>query len=346
MAATSGAWRGPGPAASPPPPRSNNFRLSSRAAAVAPPKDVTAQEMTTITLLDGGTGRELKRIGAPFRQPEWSALALIEAPDLVRRVHDAYIGAGADVITTNSYAIVPFHIGEERFASQGAALAALSGRLAREAADAAPRTVAVAGSLPPVCGSYRADWFDAAVARPILATLVAALRPYVDHWQAETLSAIAEAELVREAIGSGGKPLWISFTVEDGPSTAKEPRLRSGERVADAVETTVRLGAAAVLFNCSQPEVMGAAVSTARATLDRLAGAARTVRIGVYANAFPPQGAAAEANATVHDIRTDLTPPGYLRWAQDWVARGATIIGGCCGIGPEHIAALRAWTRC
>jgi S-methylmethionine-dependent homocysteine/selenocysteine methylase len=297
---------------------------------------------TTITVLDGGTGRELKRIGAPFRQPEWSALALIEAPQFVRTVHEAFVAAGADVITTNSYAVVPFHIGGDRFAAHGAALAALSGRLAREVADAASRIVAVAGSLPPICGSYRADWFDASFARPVLATLVDALRPYVDHWQAETLSTIEEAELVREVVGSDGKPLWISFTVEDGPGAAAGPRLRSGERVVEAVEAAVRLRAAAVLFNCSQPEVMGEAVSAARDTLDGLGGAARTVRIGVYANAFPAQGAAAEANSTLFDIRADLTPPGYLRWAQDWVARGATIVGGCCGIGPEHIAALRA----
>jgi S-methylmethionine-dependent homocysteine/selenocysteine methylase len=305
-------------------------------------RDTTTEKMSNgIILLDGGTGRELKRIGAPFQQPEWSALALIEGPHFVRQVHDAYVGAGADVITTNSYAVVPFHIGEKRFESSGASLVALSGRLAREAADAAPRIVAVAGSLPPVCGSYRADWFDAAVARPILATLVAALRPYVDHWQAETLSAIEEAALVREVVGSDGKPLWISYTIEDGHGAA-EPRLRSGQRVADAVEAAARLGAAAVLFNCSQPEVMGAAVSAARITLDRLVGVTRAVRIGVYANAFPPQDAGADANATLHEIRADLAPPEYLGWAKDWVARGATIIGGCCGIGPEHIAALRA----
>src|SRR3974390_3351192 len=100
-----------------------------------------------ITLLDGGTGRELLRIGAPFRQPEWSALALIEAPEYVARVHRHFIDAGADVITTNSYALVPFHIGAERFEREGADLAALAGRLARAAAQAAPRPVRVAGSL-------------------------------------------------------------------------------------------------------------------------------------------------------------------------------------------------------
>ena len=299
--------------------------------------------MSTITLLDGGTGRELKRIGAPFRQPEWSALALLEAPEYVTRVHAAYVAAGADVITTNSYAIVPYHIGEARFATSGTRLAALAGRLAREVADAAPRRVAVAGCLPPVCGSYLAEDFDAAAVRRVLTTLVAALRPYVDHWQGETLSMIEEAELVREVVGADGRPLWLSFTLADGSG---EPRLRSGQPVADAVAAAERLGAAAILFNCSQPEVMGPAVTAATTVLARRAtgtiGTPGEPRIGVYANAFPPLDGPAEANSRLDELRTDLDPAGYLTFARDWVARGARIVGGCCGIGPEHIALLRA----
>jgi S-methylmethionine-dependent homocysteine/selenocysteine methylase len=302
--------------------------------------------MPDLILLDGGTGRELARIGAPFRQPEWSALALIEAPAYVTQVHQAYVDAGAEVITTNSYAVVPFHIGAERFARQGEALAALAGRLAREVADAAlaqgqGRPVRVAGSLPPVCGSYRADLFDKAEARPLLDTLIAGLRPYVDHWQAETLSTIGEAELVREALGDDPRPLWLSFTLQDQDVTPGQPRLRSGQPLSDAVQAALRLGAAAVLLNCSQPEVMGEAVDTVRHVLSKHGEAGSTVRVGVYANAFAPQPKDAQANAGLDEIRPDLTPPGYLAWARDWRARGADIIGGCCGIGPEHIATLR-----
>ena len=71
--------------------------------------------MGDIRILDGGMSRELQRLGAELKQPEWSALALINAPDIVRQVHAEFIDAGADVVTTNSYALVPFHIGEERF---------------------------------------------------------------------------------------------------------------------------------------------------------------------------------------------------------------------------------------
>jgi len=289
-----------------------------------------------VLILDGGTGRELARIGAPFRQPEWSALALIEGPDYVSQVHRAYIAAGADIITTNSYALVPFHIGEVRFAEQGAQLAALAGQLARAEADKAGGKVAVAGSLPPVCGSYRPDLVDIARARPVLARLVAALAPYVDHWQAETLSALAEAELVAELVRPTGLPLWLSFTLEDEAPGAV-PTLRSGETVAEAAAAARRLGAAALLFNCSQPEVMAAAVAAARAELGDDA-----IRIGVYANAFPPQNAEAEANSGLDEIRADLTPAGYAAFASAWAGAGASILGGCCGIGPEHIAALKA----
>ena len=291
-----------------------------------------------LILLDGGTGRELARRGAPFRQPEWSALALIEAPAFVTEVHRAYVDAGADVITTNSYAVVPFHIGDRRFDQRGRELAALAGRLARDAAGAAGRPVSVAGSLPPVCGSYRADLFDPAAAAPILDALIAGLGPHVDHWQAETLSAIEEATLVRERLGDDSRPLWLSFTLRDGPEATTTPRLRSGQSVAQAVAAGVDLGAAAILFNCSQPEVMAGALDVAWRALVAAGSAAR---IGVYANAFPPQGESAEANATLHPIRPDLTPEGYLGFARAWRDRGADIIGGCCGIGPEHIAALR-----
>ncbi len=292
---------------------------------------------TRITLLDGGMGRELKRMGAPFRQPEWSALALMEAPETVQRAHAAFIAAGAEVIITNSYALVPFHIGVARFATDGQALAGLTGRLARAAADAVKdRKVMVAGSLPPLFGSYRPDLFDAARAPELLAPLVAGLAPHVDLWLGETLGSIAEAEAVRAALGSDPRPLWISYTLADDKPDPEAPRLRSGEAVAEAARAAASLGAVAVLFNCSQPEVMAPALEAARGAI----GA--DIPLGAYANTFAPKDAGAQANEESSDLRADLDPSVYLGFARDWAARGATIIGGCCGIGPEHIAALRS----
>ncbi len=86
-------------------------------------------------------------------------------------------------------------------------------------------------------------------------------------------------------------------------------------------------------------EIQSGRASPASASLT---AAASAIEIGAYANAFRPKDESAQANEEVSDLRTDLDPPGYLGFARDWMARGATIVGGCCGIGPEHIAALRA----
>jgi S-methylmethionine-dependent homocysteine/selenocysteine methylase len=110
------------------------------------------------------------------------------------------------------------------------------------------------------------------------------------------------------------------------------------------VTHAARLGAQAVLFNCCQPEAIAGAVPVARGELDAFA---RThggshVRVGAYANAFPPQRATAAANAELSTLRADLGPQDYLTWARRWLADGAEIVGGCCGVGPEHIALMRS----
>ncbi|MEY9834547.1 S-methylmethionine-dependent homocysteine/selenocysteine methylase [Sinorhizobium fredii] len=293
--------------------------------------------MSQIRILDGGMSRELTRLGAELRQPEWSALALIESPEIVGQVHREFMDAGADVITTNSYALVPFHIGEERFRSEGRSLIELAGKLAREAADQrVDRKVLVAGSLPPIFGSYEPERFDPLRVQDYLKVLVEGLAPYVDVWLGETLSLIAEGDAVRATVAATGKPLWVSFTLADDAEAleADEPRLRSGESVAAAAAWAAASGAEALLFNCSRPEAMARAVAASAASFrERQAN----IGIGVYANAFEAEETEGAANETLHHTRTDLTADRYSRFACDWVEAGASIVGGCCGIGARHI---------
>ena len=86
-----------------------------------------------VLIFDGGTGREIERCGGPFRQPEWSALALYERPDVVRQVHERFLEAGAQAITTNTYATVPFHLGEERYKKDSQRLLTVAVDLAHQA---------------------------------------------------------------------------------------------------------------------------------------------------------------------------------------------------------------------
>lgn len=297
-------------------------------------------------ILDGGMSRELMRLNAPFRQPEWSALALIEAPHLVKQVHHDFIAAGADIITTNSYALVPFHIGEERFWKQGAELVALAGRLAREAADAETtntgRKILVAGSLPPMFGSYEPQKFDDRRVQEYLAVLVNALAPYVDVWLAETLSLIAEAVAARDATQATGKPFWAAFCPDDGgDASASAVRLRSGETVEQVTEWAIASHIDALLFNCARPAYVEGAVKIAKETIERSPDQSQCV-LGVYANAFAPKSNESAANESISAVDEALDPKAYGQHVGKWVSDGVSIVGGCCGVGHEHIRHLKA----
>lgn len=286
-------------------------------------------------ILDGGIGRYLKEIGAPFQQPEWSALALMEDPSSVKVAHQAFVDAGSQVITTNSYAVVPFHIGEDRFVERGAELIRLSGQLAQQVKQAAGETVLVAAGIPPVFGSYNPNEFvhDDAVA--MLEVFKQNLLPYTDIILAETQSSIAEVTAIQSVFGDCGQPLWISMTLEDEPVTGEESRLRSGELLRDTLESINFQCVDAVLFNCSQPEVMAEAVKLAAEMLPS------GKDIGVYANGFRPITNTIDANDGYSVLREDLTPQDYLAFAEHWQQLGATMVGGCCGIGPDHISLLK-----
>lgn len=282
-------------------------------------------------------GRELKRIGAPFSQPLWSAQALIESPQHVKQAHQGFIDAGAQIITVNSYACVPFHLGEELYEERGYELAEKAAKIARDVATLSQKEVLVAGSIPPAFGSYRPDLFEENSAYDIAVSLFEAQEPHVDIWLAETVASLSEARVVAKVLSQTDKPSYVSFTLEDEVSEVS--RLRSGELVTDAVEVLLDTKATGIFFNCSIPEVIEQALKDVNQVLERTG---KTLTIGVYANSFAPIKAAHQANASYQGLR-NFSPTEYLEYAKTWHRLGASIIGGCCGIEPSHIEALTAW---
>lgn len=293
--------------------------------------------MARLTILDGGMGRELKRIGAPFSQPLWSAQALIESPQHVQQVHRSFVDAGAQIITVNSYACVPFHLGEQGYAEQGKALAEKAAVIAHEVANNSPNKVLVAGSLPPVFGSYRPDLFQAHKAYEVSNELFTAQDEYVDIWLAETLSSIAEAEVAAQVFARSDKPCYFAYTLQD--EDHQSARLRSGELVSDAVEALLETDAQGIFFNCSIPEVIEQAIKDVNIVLHRTG---KALTIGVFANSFAPIKSEHKANDTIQELR-HFSPDEYLEFCKVWHRLGAEIIGGCCGIEPSHIQALTKW---
>lgn len=293
--------------------------------------------MKKLTILDGGMGRELKRMGAPFAQPFWSAEALMIAPQYVTQAHQGFIDAGAEIITTNSYACVPFHLGEALYQERGAALAEQAAIMAKDAANHAQQDVLVAGSLPPPFGSYRPDLFEENRAFDILKSLLNAQDPHVDLWLVETIASIKEAKVTASVLKESSKPCYYSFTLSDTVGTSAT--LRSGERLNDALDAILEENPDGIFFNCSVPEVIEQAISDTKIAL---AKHNKQANIGAYANSFTPIPLDYKANENVQGYR-DLTPEEYLEFAKKWHAAGANIIGGCCGIGPEYISLLTQW---
>lgn len=294
--------------------------------------------MKTLTILDGGMGRELKDIGAPFSQPLWSAQALIESPEHVRKAHQNFIDAGAQIIISNSYACVPFHLGEKRYQKSGYELAEQAAIIAQTVAQSSSNlSVRVAGSIPPPFGSYRPDLFKANEATPIIDTLYRAQLPYVDLWIAETISSLEEFDALHLVLKNTDKDCYYAFSLSDDPTLPAA--LRSGQTVVQAAERICSTNAKAIFFNCSVPEVMDQAIIEAKKVIDQFGS---DIVIGVYANNFAPIASDHEANGIFQSMR-ELSPAEYLVYAKRWYELGASIIGGCCGIGPTHIQALANW---
>ena len=312
------------------------FRHHSRFSGISFYDKVVIMGITvSLVILDGGMGRELKRMGAPFSQPLWSAQALIEAPEYVKQAHCNFIRAGAEIITINSYACVPFHLGAELYKQKGTKLATQAAILAKEAAHTSEnQSVLIAGSLPPVMGSYRPDLFEPIIARDVTEQLYKAQEDYCDIWIAETVASIAELKVVLSLAAQSSKPFYIAFTLSDD-IYAKVPTLRSGEQLSEAIEHLRETDLSGVLFNCSIPEVIEPALHQMRTLPSHLT-------LGAYANSFIPIDDDHKANSTFQSLRS-VTAQNYLYYAQHWYKAGARVIGGCCGIGPEHIAEIARW---
>ena len=283
--------------------------------------------MTDITLLDGGMGQELVARSGDDPTPLWATRVMLDHPGLVRDIHADYFAAGA---TTNTYAI---H--HDRLARVGLdhMFHALHLRALAEAheARAAHGSGRIAGSLGPLQASYRPDLTEpVAEAAPKYAEIARLLAPHVDLILIETAASIEAAEGAVIGAQAAGKPVWLSISVDDHDGS----RLRSGEPVADLARL-LHHPIAALLANCSVPEAMADALAALKPF---------GKPFGAYANGFTHiSGNFLKDAPTVKELthRHDLTPEKYADFAMAWVGMGASIVGGCCEVGPAHIRHLR-----
>lgn len=284
--------------------------------------------MSDIVLLDGGMGQELVHRAGDQPTPLWSTQVMLDRPDLVRDVHRDYFAAGATIATTNTYAVHRDRLKGSGHSREFEDLHEAALRIATAARDA-HGSGRIAGAIGPLIASYRPDVhppFEKAV--PLYAEIAELIGPACDLIICETVVSIDHVRSVIEGAKAARKPIWLAVSVDDQDGT----KLRSGEPVADVLAAAN--GAEAILVNCSSPEAVGEAIGIL---------AKGTLPVGGYANGFVKIAEGFLGDKPTVDAltaREDLTPDAYAAYAMDWVAQGATIVGGCCEVGPAHIATL------
>ncbi|WP_424831629.1 homocysteine S-methyltransferase family protein [Ruegeria sp.] len=290
--------------------------------------------MAHITLLDGSIGQELVKRSGETPTPLWSTRVMIDQPELVGAVHADYFARGATIATTNTYAVHRSRLERVGIADQ---LPALIDAAVSQAENARRGSGGrIAGSLGPLLATYRPDLNpDPDDAARKFKELVDLMADRIDLFLIETVSSVQEAEGVLRGTNGCGKPVWLALTVMDHDGT----RLRSGEQVSDIAPLIDRFAPDALLINCARPEAIPAALKIL-SNFD--------LPFGAYANGFTEISEGFLKDAPTVDAlqqRHDLGPDAYAEHAMGWVSQGATIVGGCCEVGPDHIETLARHLR-
>jgi homocysteine S-methyltransferase len=285
-------------------------------------------------VLDGGLSTELEARGHDVSSALWSARLLRDDPAAIVAAHAAFAAAGAQVATTASYQATVEGFGAAGVdAAEARRLIASSVALAREGQGDGW----VAGSVGPY-GAMLADgseYTGAYVEAVSVSDLRAFHRPRMellaeagaDVLACETVPAAAEAEALLAEADALGVPIWLSLTtVVDDDGVV---RTRRGERASDVFAMAADVDAViAVGVNCTAPTAIGPSINVA---------AAAGKPVVVYPNSGERWDAAVRRWTGQPGISPDDVP--------SWVAAGARLVGGCCRVRPEHIAAIAAALR-
>lgn len=288
--------------------------------------------MKDVVLIDGGLGQQIFKKARKPAHPLWSTKVMMDEPSIVKEVHEEFIQAGARIITTNSYTCTPTRLerdGKKEWFEDLQIASFDIADAARTSLGFTAKDVQIAACIPPLIGSYTTDPRSFQELKEEYQQIVDIQASRSDLFIIETISTIREAQAAVEATLKAKKPILLSFSLSDNHTH----QLRSGETIKDALLAIEDYDLQGLLFNCSFPET----ITEGLKELKQL-----SIPYGGYANGFTtveplkPGGTVAELTA-----RKDLNAKNYAQQVLSWVASGATLVGGCCEVGPDHIAELR-----
>ena len=284
-------------------------------------------------ILDGAIGAELEKNGAKMHKDLWCGTCSIESPDLVKKVHEEYILAGADIITTNTYATTPIAMKQYGFNDQINDFNKKSVQLAKEAVKNSNKDVAIAGSVSTFGSLYK---YGLEAMKPGFKEQLKILSSEgVDLIILEAMSSQADiVETIIECSLESKLPVWLSISCVIDDKTNKlmlgyNDTVDSDTNVYEDFETSInsfsKIHDGPILIAHSDIKVTGQAVKIAKKKFNGVLGA------------YPNRGHYEKPHWKFID---NITPSEYLENARSWVKNGAQIIGGCCGVGVEEIKAI------
>jgi homocysteine S-methyltransferase len=296
-----------------------------------------------VIILDGAVGTQLQEMGVPIYHTAWAATALQSHPATVQLMHELYVKAGVDIITTNTYAsarhnLEPLGLGD--LTGELNRRAVLLARAARDGA-ARDRPVLIAGSISNfgmTTGGedlaslrQRSRFTDEQFQANLREQAELLLEAGVDFLLAESTGTNTHRKWVSDACKATGAPFWVGFKVrrEPGDVTVRTGYL-SQDRLSDVLDDVMSHGGSVLSIFHSSVDDTTAALEIAR---QKWRGP-----LGAYPDAERKDYMSPTRDRTVEN---KIAPAQFAERARAWVESGVQIIGGCCGYGLPYIRPLR-----
>lgn len=280
-------------------------------------------------VIDGGMGTELEKAGVPMDGKVWSGQAVLSHPEAVREAHEAFINAGAEVIITNTFAAARHMLEPGGLGDHVKAINQDAVKLAQQARDnAAKEAVAIVGSICEWTPTDNPVWHTAeAVGRSTREQADILAEAGVDLIALEMCEELELSMAAANAALEVGLPLWIGMSARthqgcDSLSVFDYQTLDFDSLVKGLAE---------------YPAMMMNIMHTPVPDVDEALEIVRRYwngPVGIY----PESGYFTMPNWNFVDV---IEPQELAKKAKDWVDSGVRLVGGCCGLGPTHIAALR-----
>ncbi len=291
-------------------------------------------------ILDGGMGQELLARGLISKGTLWSTSALLDKNfhKLLVDVHLSFINAGADVIVTNNFSSRRIRLIQNEVGDKFEYVNKKACELANQAREISKRNILIAGSLPPQNGTYVIDDRDIKQIKKDFKDQAEIIRPYVDFFYLDVITSSREIEAACEVTEKMNMPILVGLHIK------KNGKIASGESITEIVEKYKTNNWIGLIGACISLEIIENS-SNEMSCLN--------IPFGFKANLWNVQEPlplhkfntskfneiGKNPNETM-GLRNEITGENFYNFAKKIKIKGATILGGCCNVNPDHIKSI------